>query len=538
MIKQIAYSEEGRQHLKAGVDKLANAVKVTLGPKGKTVILSRQYGSPTIIDDGVTIAREIELKDPYENMGAQLVREAASKTNDIAGDGTTTATILTQAIYAEGLKNITAGANPTHLKKGIDYAVKEIVKELKCMAKPVDNSELKAQIATISSNDPHIGKLIADAMEKIGPEGVITIEEGKTAETELEIVEGMQFARGYLSPYFATNPEKMECVLKDCYVLISDKVISSIEDILPILQKISAEQKSLLVIAEDITGQALATLVINKLRQQIQCCAIKAPGYGDRRKETLEDIAALTGAEVITKDKGMDVKDVQIDQLGLADSVTISKDNSTIVSSTGDKELIKKRISQIKTQISDSTSDYDIEKFQERLAKLSGGVAVIKVGAATETEMKAKKSKVEDARNATIAAEKEGIVQGGGVALIRAAYVLDDLKACITPDEQTGVNIVRNAVFAPLRIIAENAGQDGSIVINEVRNSVINTGFNADNNTYVDVFEAGIIDPVKVTRIALENAASIAGTLLTTEALVVDIPVKQESIPEGSGGNY
>ncbi len=379
------------------------------------------------------------------------------------------------------------------------------------MAKPVDNSELKAQIATISSNDPHIGKLIADAMEKIGPEGVITVEEGKTAETELEIVEGMQFARGYLSPYFATNPEKMECVLKDCYVLISDKVISSIEDILPILQKISAEQKSLLVIAEDITGQALATLVINKLRQQIQCCAIKAPGYGDRRKETLEDIAALTGAEVITKDKGMDVKDVQIDQLGLADSVTISKDNSTIVSSTGDKELIKKRISQIKTQISDSTSDYDIEKFQERLAKLSGGVAVIKVGAATETEMKAKKSKVEDARNATIAAEKEGIVQGGGVALIRAAYVLDDLKACITPDEQTGVNIVRNAVFAPLRIIAENAGQDGSIVINEVRNSVINTGFNADNNTYVDVFEAGIIDPVKVTRIALENAASIAG---------------------------
>ncbi len=537
MIKQIAYGEEGRQYLKAGVDKLANAVKVTLGPKGKTVILSRQYGSPTIIDDGVTIAREIELKDPYENMGAQLVREAASKTNDIAGDGTTTATILTQAIYAEGVKNITAGANPTHLKKGIDYAVKEIVKELKRMAKKVDNSEMRTQIATISSNDPHIGKLIADAMDKVGKEGVITIEEGKTAETEMELVEGMQFDRGYLSPYFATNPEKMDCVLKDCYILISDKVISSIDDILPILQKISAEQKSLLVIAEDVTGQALATLVVNKLRGQINCCAIKAPGYGERRKESLEDIAALTSAEVITKDKGMEVDKTTILQLGNADSVIISKDNSTIVSTAGDKELIQKRISQIKKQIEDSSSDYDIGKLEERLAKLAGGVAVIKVGAATETEMKAKKSKVEDARNATIAAQEEGIIQGGGVALIRAAKVLDDVKFAF-PDELTGINIVKKAVFAPLRIIAENSGKDGSIVINEVENNTINVGFNADNNTYVDVFEAGIIDPVKVTRTALENAGSIAGTLLTTEALVADRPTKQEIIPEGAGGNY
>ncbi len=540
MAKQISYSEEGRQYLKTGVDKLANAVKVTLGPKGKTVILSRKFGSPSIIDDGVTIAKEIELENPYEDMGAQLVREAASKTNDIAGDGTTTATILTQAIFTEGIKNITAGANGRHLKRGIDKAVKAIVEEIKKMAKPVKTKEEKAQIATISANDPIVGDLIAQAMEKVGHEGVITVEEGKTAETELDIVEGMQFDRGYLSPYFVTDQEKMECVIEDCYILITDKKISSMSDLLPTLEKIVQTGKQFLILAEDIDGEALATLVVNKLRGTLKGCAIKAPGFGDRRKEMLEDIAILTGGEVISEERGMKLDKTTLEQLGKAKRVVIDKENTTIVDGAGDKTEIKKRTNQIRKQVEDSSSDYDKEKLEERLAKLSGGVAVIKVGAATETEMKAKKSKVEDARNATKAGVEEGIIPGGGVALIRAAKALDKIEAN-DEDEETGINIVRRAIVAPLRIIAENAGQDGSIVLEKVRNSNSEIGFDADKNEYVDLMKNGIIDPVKVTRTALENAASIAGTLLTTEALVADLPEKNKeaampAMPQGMPG--
>ncbi len=530
MAKQISYSEEGRQYLKAGVDKLSNAVKVTLGPKGKTVILSRKFGSPTIIDDGVTIAKEIELENSYEDMGAQLVREAASKTNDIAGDGTTTATILTQSIFTEGLKNITAGANGTHLKRGVDKAVKAIVEEIKKMAKPVKTKEEKAQIATISANDKVVGDLIAQAMEKVGHEGVITVEEGKTAETELDVVEGMQFDRGYLSPYFVTDSERMECVIEDCYILITDKKISAMSDLLPTLEKIVQTGKQFLILAEDIDGEALATLVVNKLRGTLKGCAIKAPGFGDRRKEMLEDIAILTGGEVISEDRGMKLDKTTLEQLGKAKRVVIDKENSTIVDGAGDKAEIKKRTGQIRKQIEDTTSDYDKEKLEERLAKLSGGVAVIRVGAATETEMKAKKSKVEDARNATKAGVEEGIIPGGGVALIRAAKVLDKIQTT-DEDEETGVNIVKKAILAPLRIIAENAGMDGSIVLEKVRTSSPEIGFDAEKNEYVDVMKAGIIDPVKVTRTALENAASIAGTLLTTEALVADIPEKKDKMP-------
>ena len=542
MAKQISYSEEGRQYLKAGVDKLANAVKVTLGPKGKTVILSRKFGSPTIIDDGVTIAKEIELENPYEDMGAQLVREAASKTNDIAGDGTTTATILTQAIFTEGLKNITAGANGTHLKRGVDKAVKALVEEIKKMAKPVKTKEEKAQIATISANDNVVGDLIAQAMEKVGHEGVITVEEGKTAETELDVVEGMQFDRGYLSPYFVTDSEKMECVIEDCYILITDKKISSMSDLLPTLEKIVQTGKQFLILAEDIDGEALATLVVNKLRGTLKGCAIKAPGFGDRRKEMLEDIAILTGGEVISEDRGMKLDKTTLEQLGKAKRVVIDKENSTIVDGAGDKAEIKKRTSQIRKQIEDSSSDYDKEKLEERLAKLSGGVAVIKVGAATETEMKAKKSKVEDARNATKAGVEEGIIPGGGVALIRAAKALDKIETN-DEDEETGVNIVKRAIVAPLRIIAENAGQDGSIVLEKVRTSSPEIGFDAEENEYVDLMKHGIIDPVKVTRTALENAASIAGTLLTTEALVSDLPESNKeaaapAMPQGMPGMY
>ncbi len=542
MAKQISYSEEGRQYLKAGVDKLANAVKVTLGPKGKTVILSRKFGSPTIIDDGVTIAKEIELENPYEDMGAQLVREAASKTNDIAGDGTTTATILTQAIFTEGLKNITAGANGTHLKRGVDKAVKALVEEIKKMAKPVKTKEEKAQIATISANDNVVGDLIAQAMEKVGHEGVITVEEGKTAETELDVVEGMQFDRGYLSPYFVTDSEKMECVIEDCYILITDKKISSMSDLLPTLEKIVQTGKQFLILAEDIDGEALATLVVNKLRGTLKGCAIKAPGFGDRRKEMLEDIAILTGGEVISEDRGMKLDKTTLEQLGKAKRVVIDKENSTIVDGAGDKAEIKKRTSQIRKQIEDSSSEYDKEKLEERLAKLSGGVAVIKVGAATETEMKAKKSKVEDAKNATKAGVEEGIIPGGGVALIRAAKALDKIQTN-DEDEETGVNIVKRAIVAPLRIIAENAGQDGSIVLEKVRTSSPEIGFDAEENEYVDLMKHGIIDPVKVTRTALENAASIAGTLLTTEALVSDLPESTKeaaapAMPQGMPGMY
>ena len=535
MAKQIIYSEEGRMLLKAGVDKLANAVKVTLGPKGKTVILSKKYGSPTIIDDGVTIAKEIELENNFEDMGAQLTREVASKTNDIAGDGTTTATVLTQAIFTEGLKNITAGADGIHIKRGIDKAVQAMVEDLKKMAKPVKTKEEKAQIATISANDKVIGDLIAQAMEKVGHEGVITVEEGKSSETELDVVEGMQFDRGYVSPYFVTDPERMECVLEDALILITDKKISAMSDLLPTLEKIVQTGKQFLIIAEDIEGEALATLVVNKLRGTLKGCAVKAPGFGDRRKEMLEDIAILTGGEVVSEERGMKLDKTTLEQLGKAKRVVIDKENTTVVDGAGDKTVIKKRTGQIRKQIEDTTSDYDKEKLEERLAKLSGGVAVIRVGAATETEMKAKKSKIEDAKNATKAGVAEGIIQGGGVALIRAVKALDRVKYD-NEDEKTGINIIRKAIYAPLRIIAENAGMDGSIVIEKIKNSSSEIGFDAETLTYVDVMKAGIVDPLKVTRTALENAASIASTLLTTEALVADLPEKKDKMPAMPGG--
>ncbi|MCX5791448.1 MAG: chaperonin GroEL [Elusimicrobia bacterium] len=535
MAKQIIYSEEGRMRLKAGVDKLANAVKVTLGPKGKTVILSKKFGSPTIIDDGVTIAKEIELEDHFEDMGAQLVREAASKTNDIAGDGTTTATVLTQSIFSEGLKNITAGADGIQIKRGIDKAVTALVEELKKMAKPVKTKEEKAQIATISANDKVIGDLIAQAMEKVGHEGVITVEEGKSSETELDVVEGMQFDRGYVSPYFVTDPERMECVLEDAMVVITDKKISAMNDLLPVLEKIVQTGKQFLIIAEDIDGEAMATLVVNKIRGTLKGCAVKAPGFGDRRKEMLEDIAILTGGEVISEERGMKLDKTDIKQLGTAKRIVIDKENTTIVDGAGDKVEIKKRTAQIRKQMEETTSDYDKEKLEERLAKLSGGVAVIRVGAATETEMKAKKSKIEDAKNATKAGVQEGIIPGGGVALIRAAKALDKVVTT-TEDEKTGVNIVRRAIYAPMRTIVENAGMDASIVIEKVKNSAIEIGFNAETLEYVDVMKAGIVDPLKVTRTALENAASIASTLLTTECLVADLPEKKQNAMAGMGG--
>ncbi|PIU20427.1 MAG: chaperonin GroEL [Elusimicrobia bacterium CG08_land_8_20_14_0_20_59_10] len=535
MAKQIIYSEEGRMRLKAGVDKLANAVKVTLGPKGKSVILSKKFGSPSIIDDGVTIAKEIELEDNFEDMGAQLVREAASKTNDIAGDGTTTATVLMQAIFSEGLKNITAGADGIQIKRGIDKAVTALVEELKKMAKPVKTKEERAQIATISANDKVIGELIAQAMEKVGHEGVITVEEGKSSETELEVVEGMQFDRGYVSPYFVTDPERMECVLEDAMVVITDKKISAMNDLLPVLEKIVQTGKQFLLIAEDIDGEAMATLVVNKIRGTLKGCAVKAPGFGDRRKEMLEDIAILTGGEVISEERGMKLDKTELKMLGKAKRVVIDKENTTIVDGAGDKAEIKKRTSQIRKQMEETTSDYDKEKLEERLAKLSGGVAVIRVGAATETEMKARKSKIEDARNATKAGVQEGIIPGGGVALIRAVKALDKVKGD-NEDERTGVNIVRRAIFSPLRIIAENAGMDGSIVIEKIKNSAPEIGFDAETLKYVDVIKAGIVDPLKVTRTALENAASIASTLLTTECLVADLPEKRQPAMAGMGG--
>ena len=533
MAKQIIYSEEGRMRIKAGVDKLANAVKVTLGPKGRAVILSKKFGSPTIIDDGVTIAKEIELEDHFEDMGAQLVREAASKTNDVAGDGTTTATVLTQAIYTEGLKNITAGANSTYIKKGIDKAVTALVEELKKMAKPVKTKEEKTQIATISANDREVGELIANAMEKVGHEGVITVEEGKSSKTELDVVEGMQFDRGYVSPYFVTDSERMECVLEDAVVLITDKKISAMSDLLPVLEKIVQTGKQFLILAEDLEGEALATLVVNKLRGTLKGAAVKAPGFGDRRKEMLEDIAILTGGEVISEERGMKLDKADVKQLGHAKRIVIDKENTTIVDGGGDKNEIKKRTSQIRKQMEDSTSDYDKEKLEERLAKLSGGVAVIRVGAATETEMKAKKSKIEDAKNATKAGVQEGLLPGGGTALIRASKVLDKVKTD-HEDEKTGVNIVRRAIFAPLRIIAENAGADGSIVVDKIKNSSVEIGFDADTLEYVDMLKAGIVDPCKVTRTALENAASIASTLLNTDCLVADLPEKKS--PAMAGG--
>ncbi|MFH1562591.1 MAG: chaperonin GroEL [Nitrospirota bacterium] len=539
MAKQICFGEEARKNTLRGVDTLANVVKVTLGPKGRNVVLDKKFGSPTITCDGVTVAKEIELENPYENMGAQMVREVASKTSDVAGDGTTTATVLAQAIFREGSKNIAAGANPMAIKRGIEKAVEAVVAEIKKNANPVKEKKEMAQVATISAHmDADIGNLIADAMEKVGKDGVITVEESKTMTTDMEVVEGMQFDKGYLSPYFVTDAERMECVLEDPLILIHEKKISVMKDLLPILEKIVQMGKSFLIIAEDIEGEALATLVINKIRGTLRCAAVKAPGFGDRRKAMLDDIAVLTGGKVVAEELGIKLEKLQIEDLGQAKRISIDKDNTTIVEGAGDTSDIKARISQIKIQIDDTTSDYDREKLQERLAKLAGGVAVLKVGAATETEMKEKKSRVEDALHATRAAVEEGIVPGGGIALLRTQDVVENLK--LEGDEKVGANIVKRALEEPLRQIVENAGLEGSIVVEKVRsNKDYSYGFDASENEYTDLVKAGIIDPAKVTRCALQNAASISALMLTTEALVTDIPEKKDKMPpmpQGGGG--
>jgi len=534
MAKQIIYSDDVRKAIKLGVDKLANAVKATLGPRGRYVLLEKKFGSPTITNDGVTIAKEIELEEPNENIGAQLVREIASKTNDVAGDGTTTACVLAQAIINEGLKNIAAGANPMHIKRGIDKAVSAIVQEIKAMAKQVKTKEEIEQIATISANDKEIGKLIAEAMDKVGKDGVITVEEGKSAETTLEVVEGMQFDRGYISPYFVTDAERMEAVLEEPYIIITDKKVSAMNDLLPLLEQIAQSGRSFLLIAEDVEGEALATLVVNKLRGTLRCCAVKAPGFGDRRKEMLQDIAILTGGEVISEEKGDKLEKATLDRLGNAKRVVVDKENTTIVGGGGDKDAIKKRIAQIKKQIEETKSDYDREKLQERLAKLAGGVAVINVGAATEAAMKAKKFKVEDAMHATRAGVEEGIVPGGGVALLRAKEIAKTKVKAEDPDEQTGMNIVWRAVEEPIRMITENAGFEGSIIVEKVLSEKShNFGFDAEKGEFVDMMKAGIVDPAKVVRSALENASSIAGYLLTSEIIITEIPEKKEkaSVP-------
>ncbi|MBL0058941.1 MAG: chaperonin GroEL [Elusimicrobia bacterium] len=540
MAKQIKYSDEARKALKAGVDKLSEAVKSTLGPKGRYVVLDKKFGSPTVTNDGVTIAKDIELEDPFENMGAQLVREVSSKTNDVAGDGTTTAVVLAQAIISEGFRNITAGANATHIKRGIDKAVEVVVADLKKNAKKI-NIDAKAkdeitQIATISASDREIGQKIADAILKVGKDGVITVEEGKTSVTTVRTVEGMQFDRGYISPYFVTDADRMEGVLEDPLIVITDKKVSAMNDLLPILEKIVQQGRPFLLIAEDVEGEALATLVVNKLQGRLRAVAVKAPGFGDRRKEMLEDIATLTGGQVITEEKGHKIEKAEIVMLGRATRVVVDKENTTIVGGQGDEKVIKSRIAQIKKQIEETTSDYDKEKLQERLAKLSGGVAVIEVGAATETEMKAKKYKVEDAMHATRAGVEEGIVSGGGVALLRAQKSLDGLKGA-DADEQTGISIIRRILEDPLRTIAENAGVDGSIVVDKVRNNPDpNFGYDAEKNEYGDLLKFGVVDPVKVTRCALQNAASVAGLLLTTDVLVTDIPEKKQGGPAMPGG--
>ncbi|MBR1980029.1 chaperonin GroEL, partial [Candidatus Proelusimicrobium excrementi] len=492
MAKQIIFSEDARSKMRAGIGKVADAVKVTLGPKGRSVVLEKKFGSPLIIDDGVTIAKDIELEDKFENMGAQLIREVASKTNDVAGDGTTTATVLANALLSEGIKNITAGANPTLVKKGIEKAVEAVKAELKKMQKPVKTKQEKAQIATISANDKVIGDLIAEAMDKVGFEGVITVEEGKTADTTLDVVEGMQFDRGYISPYFITDSERMECALEDCAIIITDKKVSAMGDLLPLLEKIVQGGRNFLIIAEDVEGEALATLVVNRLRGTLKGCAVKAPGFGDRRKEMLEDIAVLTGGTVISEERGFKLETATPDMLGTAKRVIVDKESTTIVNGNGDKQAVADRAAQIRKQIELSTSDYDKEKLQERLAKLSGGVAVINVGAATETELKAKKAKVEDAKNATKAGVEEGLVPGGGVALVRCEKALEGLKAD-NDDEQTGINIVKKALTAPLRQIAENSGLDGSVVVEKVRNMSGTEGFNADTDTYEDLLKAGVV---------------------------------------------
>lgn len=529
MAKQILFNEEARRALGKGVDALADAVKVTLGPKGRNVVLDKKFGAPTITNDGVTIARDIELEDPFENMGAQLVREVATKTNDIAGDGTTTATLLAQAMIHEGMRNVAAGANPMVLKKGIETAVKTLVEEIKSVSKSVNSKSEIAQVATISSADAEIGNYIADAMEKVGKEGVITVEESKGMETSLSVVEGMQFDRGYISPYMVTDTDKMEAVMNDPYILITDKKISSINEILPILEQVVKMGKELVVIAEDLDGEALATIVVNKLRGTFKALAVKAPGFGDRRKAMLEDIAILTGGQVISEEVGRKLDSVTIEDLGRARQVHSSKENTTIVDGMGDKEAIAARVEMIKKQIADTTSDFDKEKLQERLAKLSGGVAVIGIGAATEVEMKDKKYRVEDALNATRAAVEEGIVAGGGTTFVDILPALDKLEA--EGDVKTGINIVRRAIEEPVRQIANNAGLEGSVVVAEVKKAGVGIGYDAAKDEYVNMIEAGIVDPAKVTRSALQNAASIAAMVLTTETLVADKPAPEGAAP-------
>jgi chaperonin GroEL len=538
MAKELKFDQEARNAILRGVNILADVVKVTLGPKGRNVILEKSFGSPTVTKDGVTVAKEIELEDRFENMGAQMVKEVASKTSDTAGDGTTTATVLAQAIYREGSKVVAAGANPMDVKRGIDLAVEEVVKELKKLSKPTKDQKEISQVGTISANnDETIGNIIAEAMNKVGKEGVITVEEAKAMETTLDVVEGMQFDRGYISPYFVTDPEKMEAVIEDPYILLNEKKISSMKDMLPILEQIAKMGKPLLVIAEDIEGEALATLVVNKLRGTLKCCAVKAPGFGDRRKAMLEDIAILTGGKVISEDLGIKLENIKMNDLGQAKRITVDKDNTTVVDGAGDKDDIEARVKQIRVQIDETTSDYDREKLQERLAKIIGGVAVINVGAATETEMKEKKARVEDALNATRAAVEEGIVPGGGVAYLRCLAALEKLK--MEGDKKIGVDIVKRALEEPIRQIANNAGQEGSVVTEKVRNEKGAFGFDAAKDEYADMIKAGITDPTKVVRLALQNAASVASLMITTEALVVEKPEKKPPyppMPPGGGG--
>src|SRR6202795_5272341 len=534
MAKQLIHGEDSRQAILRGVNLLADAVKITLGPKGRNVVLDKKFGSPLITKDGVTVAKEIELKDPLENMGAQMVKEVASKTSDTAGDGTTTATVLAQAIYREGAKNVAAGANPMDIKRGIEKAVEALTAEIKKMSKPVSGN-MVAQVGTISANnDETIGKIIADAMDKVGKDGVITVEEARTLETSLDIVEGMQFDRGYLSPYFVTDPERMEVVLENPVILIHEKKISSMKDLLPVLEQVARLGRPLLIVAEDIEGEALATLVVNKLRGTLQAAAVKAPGFGDRRKAMLEDVATLTGGKAITEDLGLKLENIKLEDLGKAKKVTIDKDNTTIVEGGGSTAAIQGRVKQLRAQVEDTTSDYDREKLQERLAKLVGGVAIIKVGAATETEMKEKKARVEDAMHATKAAVEEGIVPGGGVALLRASAALQTLK--LEGDEQLGINIVARAIEEPMRWIAINAGHEGSIVVQRVKDMKDEEGFNAQTEQYENLVQAGVIDPTKVVRSALQNAASIASLLLTTEAVITQIPEKNRDAAMPGGG--
>ena len=535
MAKQLLFNEEARRRILSGVQQLAAAVKVTLGPRGRNVVLEKKFGSPTITKDGVTVAKEIDLQDAYENLGAQLVKEVAEKTSDSVGDGTTTATVLAEAIYREGLKNVTAGANPMGLKRGIEKAVEEVTEQLKKFSKQVKDKKEIAQVATISANyDTTVGELIADALEKVGKDGVITVEEAKSMQTTLDLVEGMQFDQGYLSPYFVTDAERMECVLDEPYILIYEKKVSSMKDLLPLLEKVAKAGRPIVLVAEEVDGEALATLVVNKLRGTLQCSSVKAPGYGDRRKAMLEDIAVLTGGRAITEDLGIKLENIQLEDLGRAKRVKIDKENTTIIEGAGKTSAINGRIAQIKKQIEDSDSDYDKEKLQERLAKLSGGVAQINVGAATETEMKEKKARVEDALHATKAAREEGIVPGGGVALIRCIPAIEKLK--LGGDEQIGADIVRRALEEPARQIAGNAGQEGSVVVQRIKEEKTNVGFDAEKMEYTDMVEAGIIDPTKVVRTALQNAASISSLLITTEALVTDLPEKDKE-KVGAGGH-